>query len=57
MSLFVGKLSNEVSKQEFEDLFKKHGKIIRCDVKPQGLLFFYYFFIIFLFFFYFLFFI
>jgi RNA recognition motif-containing protein len=33
MSLFVGKLAPEIKTYELEDLFKKYGKIIRCDIK------------------------
>lgn len=33
MSLFIGRVPPEASSQDLEDIFKKYGRISRCDVK------------------------
>jgi RNA recognition motif-containing protein len=34
--LYVGNLSRDVTQEEIENVFQKHGKIVRCDMKNKG---------------------
>ena len=34
--LYVGNLNKDISQKEIESVFKRHGKIIRCDIKNRG---------------------
>jgi hypothetical protein len=34
--LYIGNLNKNVSQREIESVFKRHGKILRCEIKNKG---------------------
>ena len=34
--LFVGNLTEDIAREDVEDVFRKYGKLIKCDVKSKG---------------------
>lgn len=34
--LYIGNLNKDVSQRDIESVFKRHGKILRCEVKNKG---------------------
>lgn len=34
--LYIGNLNRDVSSKDIESVFKRHGKILRCDIKNRG---------------------
>jgi RNA recognition motif-containing protein len=34
--LFVGNLNRDIERKDIEDVFKKYGRILRCDLKNRG---------------------
>jgi hypothetical protein len=34
--LYLGNLSKDVTQRDIEGVFKRHGKILRCDIKNKG---------------------
>jgi RNA recognition motif-containing protein len=36
IELFVGNLNRDVDRKDIEDVFKKYGRILRCDLKNRG---------------------
>ena len=36
--LYIGNLNKDVSSRDIENVFRKHGKVLRCDVKNKGTL-------------------
>lgn len=35
--LYIGNLSKDVTQEDIESVFQKHGKITRCDMKNKGI--------------------
>ena len=36
--LYIGNLNKDVSSRDIENVFRKHGKVLRCEVKNKGTL-------------------
>lgn len=34
--LYIGNLNRDVTSRDIESVFKKHGKVLRCEVKNKG---------------------
>lgn len=34
--LYIGNLSKSVTSRDLESVFKRHGKILRCEIKNKG---------------------
>lgn len=34
--LYIGNLNKDVTSRDIENVFRKHGKVLRCEVKNKG---------------------